>query len=287
MQDIFHIGIPKSGTTSIQRTLKNDERILLTRSRYFTSKDWWLDKKNKISTDKIIIESNETLISGGFQKVKFIQVIERIYTHNKKASIIITIREQESALKSMFKHHINNNFAGTKTFKNWIYNTNLGIDFISICMYGNIAKALLSYFPKENIHFLFFEDLKENPKEFYVQLYSIIGIPFIEDIISKEALNVSPFNNDQLYTLSKMNRWSLTKVKSSSHYKNSRLRTLENRIKKGIIRHFSFKANEDFFTLNNVEGIAKLREDFKKNNNTLLELGLVSEIKLQKYKYLV
>lgn len=286
MQDLFHIGIPKSGTTSIQDVLSNDERIHVTRSRHFTSKDWWTLKEEKLPENKIIIESNETLISGGFQKVKFIQVVERMYKTNKNAEVIVTIREQESALKSMFKYHINNNFIGCKTFKHWMFNSNLGMDYISICMYSNIAKSLLSYFPKENIHFLFFEELNENPLSFYKELYKIIGIPFNEKTFENKILNASPFNESQLYTLSKLNRYSPTKVKPSGNNGFKKTRTFENRLKKGIARRFKLKATKGFFATENIIGFNKVKEEFKLTNKELVKMGFVKESELVKHNYL-
>lgn len=285
MQNVFHIGIPKSGTTTIQQTLANDNRIVVTRSRHFTSKDWWCSENNRNNKNKLIIESNETLISGGFQKVKFSQVVERMYKTNKNAKIIITIREQESALLSMYKYHINNNFEGVKSLENWMYNTNLGMDYLSICMYGNIAKILLSYFNHKQIHFLFFEELKKDPLIFYEKFYSILDIPFKKENMGKKALNVMPFNSNQLYTLAKFNNFSISKVKASGQYKFSKIRSFENRIKKGVIRRFNFKAPYSFFSFEGIKGFLKVKKDFEHSNSTLLDLGFVTKEQLETYKY--
>ncbi len=286
MQDVFHIGIPKSGTTTIQHTLNNDNRVKVTRSRYFTSSDWWCNKEKVNSKGKLVIESNETLISGGFQKVKFSQVVERMYKTNNKAKIIITIRDQESALLSMYKYHINNNFEGTKSFNEWMYNTNLGMDYLSICMYGNIAKILLAYFDFKQIHFLFFEELKTNPLEFYKKFYSILELPFNADDMAIKPLNATPFNSKQLYTLSKLNNYSISKVKSSGKYKYSRIRSFENRIKKGIIRRFNLNVDKTFFSFDKINCVEELRSDFKRTNSQLAELGFVTNSELVKYNYL-
>lgn len=286
MQDVFHIGIPKSGTTTIQHTLYSDDRIKVSRSRFFTSKDWWLVDTKKRNNKKVVIESNETLISGGFQKVKFSQVVERIYNTNPCAKIIVTIREQEDAILSMYKYHISNNFKGTNSIENWMFRTNLGMDYLSICMYGNIAKILLSYFPKEQIHFLFFEELKENPEGFYNKFYTILGIDFKKFHMEKKALNVMPFSVNQLYTLSKLNQWSFTSVNGTLKNKLPKIRTIERRIKKWWVAYFSLKSPHDFFSLNKINGMNNLRKDFKRNNNCLIELGFVSKDELERFNYL-
>jgi Sulfotransferase domain len=286
MQRIFHIGIPKSGTTTIQKTLQNDERIVLTRSRFLTSSDWWINKPETYADNELVVESNETLISGGFNKVKFIQVVERMYKEDNNAKIIVTIRQQQSAILSMFKYHIKSNYERSTNLHNWLYNSTLGIDYLSICMYGNICKALLSYFPKENITFLFFEELKENPKGFYNKFYEVLGIDFKEYFVSERSLNKINLNNNQIYTLSLFNRISLTKIKSNGINKYKKIRRLEQIIKSKIVNLYSLKAKENFFELSKLEGFYKLENEFKTNNRSLVESGFISENQLKKYNYL-
>lgn len=286
MQQLFHLGIPKSGTTTIQRVLKNDERIIVTRSRYFSSKDWWLNENVRYENDKIIIESNETLLSGGFQKVKFFHILDRIQRVNKNAKIIITIREQESALMSMYKYHLKNNFEGTENIRTWMFDSNLGIDYLSICMFGDIANIILAYFPVENISFLFYEELKDDPNSFYKKLYKILNIPFDEKYMPTNPLNVMPFNLNQLYTLAMLNRFSLTKIRSTKRYDFSKFRAFENRIKKGIIRRYSLTASNNYFSFNTINEMDKIRDDFRRSNNKLVDLGLIKKDELKKYNYL-
>jgi Sulfotransferase domain len=286
MQRIFHIGIPKSGTTTIQETLQNDERIVLTRSRFLTSSDWWINKPETYKDGELVVESNETLISGGFNKVKFIQVVERMYNVDKNAKIIITIRQQQSAVLSMFKYHIKNNYEGSKNLFNWLYNSTLGIDYLSICMYGNISKTLLSYFPKENISFLFYEELKENPKAFYNKFYKVLGIEFNESFVSKRPLNIMNLDNSQIYTLSLFNRFSFTKKRFNRFNKHKRIRRLEQIVKRKIVNLYSLNAKENFFELSKLKGFCKLENEFKANNRSLVESGFVSKNQLKKYNYL-
>lgn len=282
---IFHIGIPKSGTTTIQKTLANDSRLKVTRSRLYTSGEWWLSNGNKEHNDKILVESNETIISGGFQKVKLPLVIERLYKTNKEAHIILTVRKQEMAILSMYKYHIKYNFEGVKSLSNWMYNTDLGVDYLSICMYGNIAKLLLNYFSKENIHFLFFEELKDDPLKFYTKFYKALGITFKEEYMMKNPMNVMKFSNDELYTLTKINKWSFTKNNSNGLKRFKRIHSLENKIKRGIVKRISFKTKSDFFNLKKIEGYDRLLNEFKSNNKMLVDLGLVEKEELIKYNY--
>lgn len=284
MNKVFHIGIPKSGTTTVQSVLVKDERIALSRSTYFTTSSWWTSKEESLVTNKINIESNETLITAGFNKVKLTEVFKRISKVHPQAKIIVTIRKQEDAILSMFKYHIKHNFKGVKTIENWMFKTNLGIDYLSVCMYGNLAKLLLLYFKKENIHFLLFEDLKTQPEHFYNQFYNILGLSFNPELKNLPK-NIMTLSENQLYFLSRLNLWSLTKVNSEQNLTFRKLRFLEKRLKFFIIKLFKINRPKSFFKIEEVEGYKKLKEDYKNSNKLLVQLGFVEKAKLKAYNY--
>lgn len=286
MIDVFHIGIPKSGTTTIQSILASDDRINLMSSSIYTSATWWTDRRVGIKQNSINVISNETYITSGFSKVKLNEVFYRISKLHPDTKIVVTIRQQESALKSMYKYHVKNNFMGVKSFENWIYNTNLGIDYLSVLMYGNMAKLLTLFFKKENIHFLFFEELKNHPEEFYNKLYSIIGLstPAIPYKLHKNEMKIS---DGQLRLLSILNRLSFTKATSERNKKVKLFRTFEKRIKLFLVSRIRIKAPKDFFEVESIGGYEAIQTDFKQNNNLLADLGFCTRNSLIKYKYYV
>ncbi len=283
--DVFHIGIPKAGSTSIQNLLNNDKRIIITRSRFYTSKQWWENHKIINETGKVVIESNETLISGGFQKVKFSQVVERLYKINSKAKIIIVIRNQPEAIMSMYKYHIKNAFYGTKNFKNWLLETDLGIDYLSLCFYNNILNIILAYFPKEQIKVLLFEELKSNPINFYNKLYEVLGLSLESNNFPKS--NVNTYNDRQLYTLTLLNYLSFNKKKSENPYYSSFGHKMEQKIKKVIVRRLSIKQKEGFFSWSGIDSKENIFKDFRYSNKKLIDFKFVDEDDLIKYKYLL
>ncbi|OAB75739.1 sulfotransferase domain-containing protein [Cochleicola gelatinilyticus] len=282
---LFHIGIPKSGTTSVQQTLQNDPRLHVSRSRFFTGKEWWTLNRPELPSNKICVESNETLLSGGFQKVKFQQVLARLFQTNPDAHIVITMRRQPEALVSMFKYHIKYNFFGTKTLQHWLYQTNLGMDYLSCCFYGEIAKTVLGYFPKQQIHFLFFEELKLDPINFYTKLYKVIGVELKEEYLLKTVSNKMMLSEDALYTLAKLNRYSVSKKNSEGFMGVQKGASLRLKLKTKAACTISLQTPKGFFDLSNVEGYERLYADFKRSNNTLSELGFVPISVLEKYNY--
>ena len=274
---LFHIGIPKSGTTSVQSTLNNDDRLLITRSRYFTSKDWWIDEYPEYPSDKIVMESNETLVSGGFRKVKFIEVLKRMHHVNPQAKILLTIRRQESALLSMYKYHIKFGHKGVKSLSHWAEETDLGIDYLSICMYESVIRAILLYFPKDQVHVMPFEWLVDDPHAFYEHLYEIIGIPFRESVMQKQALNVMRFDERELY--------SLVKLSAISFRKDSFLHTLDMKFKRKLSTLFKMKPPEGFFEINSLAGYENIKEEFENSNRYIVDNGFVSEEMMTKFGY--
>jgi hypothetical protein len=186
----------------------------------------------------------------------------------------------------MYKYHIKHNFNGVKSLKNWMYNTNLGMDYLSLCMYADIAKLLMLNFKKENINFLFFEDLKTNSHEFFKDFYSILDIP-LESHRKSESKNVMKLSENQLYSLSRFNKLSLTKVNSENKLKFKRFRSLEKKAKQKIVKVFSLKSPKSFFNIKEVDGYAHLKEEFRESNLLLSNLGFVDIHQLKTYKYLV
>tara|TARA_R110002050_G_scaffold300525_2_gene470337 strand:- start:1655 stop:2515 length:861 start_codon:yes stop_codon:yes gene_type:complete len=285
LSKVFHIGIPKSGTTTIQAILEKDERVALSRSTYFTTSSWWTTIEEPLQKNKVNIESNETIVTAGFGKVKLNEVFNRITTLHPDAKIIITIRQQDDAILSMFKYHIKHNFKGVKTLENWMYKTNLGMDYLSTCMYGDLAKLLLLYFKKKNIHFLFFEDLMTQPDLFYKEFYNTLGLNY-NPYIKNSPQNINTLTENQLYTLSKLNFLSLTKANSEQSFTFQKIRSFEQKVKFVMVKIFKFNCPVSFFKINKVGGYNSLKEDFIKSNKLLVDLGFVEENKLEAYNYI-
>lgn len=280
--DVFHIGIPKSGTTSIQYLLEKDKRVELTRSTFYSTRAWW---ENTIieNHNKVVVESNETLISGGFQKVKFIQTIERMYRTNPKAQIILVLRNQPDAILSMYKYHIKNGYYGIRTFNNWLLNTDLGMDYLSLTLYGNIVSSILAYFPSNQINILFFEELKASPKTFYKKIYKILDLNLESSTHSKK--NTNTYNNNELYSLVLFHYLSLNKKKSENRFYSNLGFKIEQKIRFRALKIFRFKAKKDFFSWNQVKNFDNIYTDFQYSNQKLIDLKLSTESELIKYKY--
>ena len=61
------------------------------------------------------------------------------------------------------------------SFQKWM-KTSQGIDHFSVALYANVYKVINLFFPKEQIKFLMFEDIKNNMDEFMRDFYKIIEL---------------------------------------------------------------------------------------------------------------
>jgi hypothetical protein len=94
-------------------------------------------------------------------------------------------------------------------------------------------------------------------------------------------------SENQLYSLSRFNKLSLTKVNSENKLKFKRFRSLEKKAKQKIVKVFSLKSPKSFFNIKEVDGYAHLKEEFRESNLLLSNLGFVDIHQLKTYKYLV
>lgn len=174
----FHIGIMKSGTTSIQKVLQNDNRIFLHKyTRYLNSNKFFREKPSNIYQNNnkgIIVESDENIIRVYNELIGTPESLDRIKILNPNAKIIITIREQRNFLLSAYKHHIRKTNTYLSIFD--FLHSNAGVSQLKTINYHLLFNQLRSFFPAENIHFIPYELLKESPEAFFKELYSVFDL---------------------------------------------------------------------------------------------------------------
>lgn len=172
----FHIGLMKTGTTTIQEYLSHDERInLILKRKFFNSNQFFFGEYNYLKKDKVNIESDEQLFTVNNYYSGSTLTLERIKNKFPNAKIILTIREQKSLLISAYKHTIRTTGNYYTSFDEFL-NSKEGNIYLYMCNFNHIFDQINEYFPKENIHILLYEDLKKNYKLFFRNLYSILNI---------------------------------------------------------------------------------------------------------------
>lgn len=170
---IYHIGLMKTGTTSIQNILKEDPTIdLILKSRYFNTNKYFTESYPTVIKNLISIESDEVLSrNDGFYGLE--ESLRRIHKVQPEAKIVITIREQRSLLLSAYKHHIRQT-SDTYTFIGFL-NSPAGYDYIKLLDYYFLFKSIERFFTADRIYFFLYEDLKNDfnkfISDFYIKLF--------------------------------------------------------------------------------------------------------------------
>ena len=127
MEIIFHIGLHKTGTTFLQRyvfpKLKN-VNLFCTDGRPFNGiEDLEKDKINLISIENL---SGSPFSSNEFTRYTIMEELAKLYPN---AKIIVTFRNKNSWLKSLYSQYIKT--GGTYTYPEWrkkIFNADIRSD---------------------------------------------------------------------------------------------------------------------------------------------------------------
>lgn len=276
---IFHLGLPKTGTTTIQYILGKDPRINLIRNRYFNTIDWWtMDWRfSKPGMINVVSEENQVLQSEGF--VKFVIALSRIRRASPQALILLTIREQRSLLESRYKFNIPYYLGYYGSFQEWLASSQ-GLDHISTSMYYTMYKTINSFFPRDQIFFLLFEELANDYGNFFKNLYQILCIPLPSDlevdIIKNQSLPVS-----ELFVIKRLNKYKVFR-------KDTNVARAEERIIRNIAK-LAGNRNKRItdFNWGDTAFFKSIEKDFAYENTKLCEENILEQGKIKKYNYLL
>lgn len=276
----FHIGLPKTGTTTIQHIVKSDARINTISTRHFNRFEYWEKRFDFIQSEKVnlITEENQILQTADFGK--FILFLSRVKQFSPDAHIILTIREQRDLLESRYKYQFNWHGGYTKSFEDWL-RSGQGMDYLSICMYGSVYEAMLSFFPADQIHILLFEDLKTNFIGFFNSLYDILGLPFPEDLIREPVAKNTALSEPELLFIRRLNRFKLCRGDQSiAKYEFALYKKIASMVKDNQKKCLEFRWDQ-------VQHHKDIEHDFSLQNGILVNKKVITAELLRKYNYLL
>ena len=210
---IIHIGLPKTGTTTIQNHLfsklpkdrfnyihevKDDLRIK--ESNFRTHElDKVIGRKSKrnyrkfIKKDKINIFSDEALtVPSQYKKDRIHKMsgnalsLKDYFGEESDYKIILTLRNHVDWMYSLYIQLYGNEFLNKKIDRHYFDDGNLKHSIASELNYYELIKEYTNVFGRESINILFYEDFLNDRQLFIKQFASILGVDtnFIHESLS-------------------------------------------------------------------------------------------------------
>ncbi len=273
--DVMIVGAQKAGTTSLLRYLGEHPQCVAHPQKEFA---YFLDSKEyndnyekafekyyseqKIEDGSLIIAKSASLSSRE-------SAIKLLYEHNPKCEIVFILRDPvERAYSSYWmeknagsvNYEFDNIVNIMKDPNRWEYDV-----FLRFGMYSEHLKYIYKYFPKDQVNFVFFEDLKNNAAAVCRTLFTKFKIDtqFVPNIEVKHNQTVR--NRSSLYS----------KLVVKALRKQSVIRKVTAPI---IPKHRSYKFGNLLRDLNKTketylpmsENVVKALNDFYKPYNTAL-----------------
>ena len=198
--NLFIIGAPKSGTTSLYQYLKSHPNIFMCTPKephYFSydikniSFVKTLDKYQRLfykrkTRHKVIGEASVWYLYSDI-------AIKNIYDYNKKAKIIVMLRNPVDLYRSLHQHFVYNNYEDRKDLKDaWNFQLNRQQDnnipkncpdskllqYNDVLKLGHQVERLYSIFPKKQIKIILFDDFVGHPKDVYKSTLSFLDLDY-------------------------------------------------------------------------------------------------------------
>lgn len=192
--DFFIVGAPKAGTTSLYHYLNEHSEIEMSSQK---EPDFFSDQslqKQKLYYDKNRIDTlekynslfeKEDVILRGDSSVSYLfyeDVPHKIITYNPDAKIIIMLR---NPIDRAFSHYLMDYSLGliSESFETIIQkqskhkNANLFYQqYIHVSEYSKQIKRYLEVFSKDNIHFIDYEDFKNDTSDVVNSVFLFLGV---------------------------------------------------------------------------------------------------------------
>jgi len=198
--NLFIVGAPKSGTTSLYQYLKSHPNIFMCTPK---EPHYFSDDINNISIVKTLSEY-QSLFYKREKRHKFVgeasvwylysdTAIKNIYKYNKKAKIIVMLRNPLDLYQSLHQHFIYNGYEDRKDMKDaWGFQLNRqqNIDIPKHCpdkkllQYNDILKLghqverIYSIFPKKQIKIILFDDFTKHTIDTYKSTLSFLDLEY-------------------------------------------------------------------------------------------------------------
>lgn len=204
----LHIGLPKTGTTSLQGNLfsrhsqlayvgkpllHNDPDMHASMRPFVEAKDDGFDAvaagrniRDRFGKgDALPLLLSEEEFSTGTHRVRVepSEIARRLALAFPEARVLITIRRQEEVFQSLYCHLMNVGFMPPIHFREWIRHERSlpdGEGRIRLFDYDRIHQTYSEFFGEERVRVLLYENLKTDPGKFIETVCNLLGIDPVE-----------------------------------------------------------------------------------------------------------
>ena len=174
--DFIGIGAQRTGTSWIYACLYEHPQLCMPfKEIHFFSRErnwkkgikWYESRFKGCPEDKLKGEFSTSYL---YSKV----AAQRIYQYYPKTKLIVCLRNPVRRAFSSYRNDIMGNvLPKDKTFEEAISENQ---DYVNQGFYYKQLQRYFSYFPKEQILILIYEDSKKNPEKFIKSIYSFLGV---------------------------------------------------------------------------------------------------------------
>ncbi len=246
MANFLIVGFERTGSTTLARNLGKHPKILMKEeslnffdTNYDKGKDFY--DSNFLTTDPNKVMKGE----NGNRYCLTEKSRKNMFEYNPKMKLIFILREPIARAYSQYTFYSSKGFQGSfeawcqqsldKIKKNTHKDEYLSLDLLTSSLYIEHIEGILKYFPKEQIHFIISENMKNNLDLELQRAFIFLGVEGFHDTWENDLKK-----NNYTSTLAKQTRKAVYNVISPSIealYKkiNLRIKPWEDTIEKEII----------------------------------------------------
>ncbi len=202
--NLFVIGAPKCGTTSITNWISQHPNILLSslKEPYYFDTDHPVSriKRNKASYERLFknADENHRYLAEGSTRYLYSKVaVQNILAYNPEAKFVVCLRNPVDMAYSLHQQEVFSCHENLKSFyEAWAVQKerNKGrkfpedckdkvfLEYNKVCALGTQCELLLQKVDRDKVHFILLDELKEDPEKAYKALLSFLGLAYQEKI---------------------------------------------------------------------------------------------------------
>lgn len=195
--DFFIVGAPKCGTTAMYEFLRSHPQIFMPEFKepHFFGDDMKMPSNRRTAKWYASLFENagtEVLIGEASPSYLFSKTAAReIREYNRKAKIIIMVRNPVEMLYSDYYHRLAVRFESVKNFEEAVFSRDEKADryrekvekklgmkqppYLELPRLGEQTKRYLDVFGRENVHIIIFDEYKKNNGEAYRRVLNFLG----------------------------------------------------------------------------------------------------------------